>query len=323
MSTRQTMNLRDLQYLVALADHRHFGRAAEACFVSQPTLSTQVKKLETELGVDPHRAPSPQRHPDRCRRAGGRTGPGDPRGGGQHPGHRQPGPRPRVGHRAHGPVPHPRAVPPPARRAPPPRALPTARAAAGRGEDRRDPAAAGRRSARRRDPRPARARRPVRAAAAVLGGLRAGRAGRPPARRAPANRSTCRCWPTEHVLLLEEGHCLRDAGARRLPARRRHRAEGVPGHQPRDPPPDGGGRRGHHPPPEAGGPAAGAAVGRRAAAPDRRSGAPARRSRCSRDRRACTGTSCRRSPRSSRDLPAGLASDADRPVDAEMVSPAR
>ena len=51
MRTRQTMNFRDLQYLVALADHRHFGRAAEACFVSQPTLSTQVKKLETELGV--------------------------------------------------------------------------------------------------------------------------------------------------------------------------------------------------------------------------------------------------------------------------------
>ena len=46
------MNLRDLQYLVALADHRHFGRAAEACFVSQPTLSTQVKKLEAELGAE-------------------------------------------------------------------------------------------------------------------------------------------------------------------------------------------------------------------------------------------------------------------------------
>ncbi|HEU4856345.1 MAG TPA: DNA-binding transcriptional regulator OxyR [Rhodanobacteraceae bacterium] len=45
------MNLRDLHYLVALADHRHFGRAAEACFVSQPTLSTQVRKLEEELGV--------------------------------------------------------------------------------------------------------------------------------------------------------------------------------------------------------------------------------------------------------------------------------
>lgn len=45
------MNLRDLRYLVALADHRHFGRAAAACFVSQPTLSTQVRKLEEELGV--------------------------------------------------------------------------------------------------------------------------------------------------------------------------------------------------------------------------------------------------------------------------------
>jgi LysR family hydrogen peroxide-inducible transcriptional activator len=45
------VNLRDLEYLVAVGEHRHFGRAAEACLVSQPTLSTQLKKLEQELGI--------------------------------------------------------------------------------------------------------------------------------------------------------------------------------------------------------------------------------------------------------------------------------
>ena len=45
------MTLRELQYLVALATHRNFRRAAEMCLVSQPTLSTQIRKLEEELGV--------------------------------------------------------------------------------------------------------------------------------------------------------------------------------------------------------------------------------------------------------------------------------
>lgn len=45
------MTLQELKYLVALADHGHFGRAAEACFITQSTLSTQIKKLEDFLGV--------------------------------------------------------------------------------------------------------------------------------------------------------------------------------------------------------------------------------------------------------------------------------
>jgi LysR family hydrogen peroxide-inducible transcriptional activator len=45
------VTLTELRYIVAVARERHFGRAAEACFVSQPTLSVAVKKLEEELGV--------------------------------------------------------------------------------------------------------------------------------------------------------------------------------------------------------------------------------------------------------------------------------
>ena len=44
-------NLRDLEYLVLLDEERHFRRAAERGFVSQPTLSGQLKKLEEQLGV--------------------------------------------------------------------------------------------------------------------------------------------------------------------------------------------------------------------------------------------------------------------------------
>jgi LysR family hydrogen peroxide-inducible transcriptional activator len=45
------MNLRDLRYLLAVVEHGHFRRAAEACGVSQPTLSIQLRKLEEQLGV--------------------------------------------------------------------------------------------------------------------------------------------------------------------------------------------------------------------------------------------------------------------------------
>ena len=54
------LKLKDLRYLVALADTRHFGQAAARCFVSQPTLSAQLKKLEEYLGVQ-----LVERHPRR------------------------------------------------------------------------------------------------------------------------------------------------------------------------------------------------------------------------------------------------------------------
>lgn len=46
-----SVNIRDLKYLIALLDHKHFGKAATACFVSQPGLSIQIQKLEDSLGV--------------------------------------------------------------------------------------------------------------------------------------------------------------------------------------------------------------------------------------------------------------------------------
>src|SRR5207249_11105237 len=46
-----SLTLRDLEYLVAVAIHRHFGRAAESCHVSQPALSAQIRKIEDFLGI--------------------------------------------------------------------------------------------------------------------------------------------------------------------------------------------------------------------------------------------------------------------------------
>ena len=43
------MTLTELKYIVAVAREKHFGKAAEACYVSQPTLSVAIKKLEEEL----------------------------------------------------------------------------------------------------------------------------------------------------------------------------------------------------------------------------------------------------------------------------------
>ena len=45
------MTLTELKYIVAVAREKHFGRAADACFVSQPTLSVAIKKLEEELEI--------------------------------------------------------------------------------------------------------------------------------------------------------------------------------------------------------------------------------------------------------------------------------
>ena len=57
----RSMTLTELRYVVAVAREKHFGRAAEACFVSQPTLSVSIKKLEEELDVQASSSAAPTR----------------------------------------------------------------------------------------------------------------------------------------------------------------------------------------------------------------------------------------------------------------------
>ncbi len=88
------VTLTELRYIVAVARERHFGRAAESCFVSQPTLSVAIKKLEEELGVTLFERGPGEVSVTPVGHARGRAGAARAGGGRAHQGDRGRGPRP-------------------------------------------------------------------------------------------------------------------------------------------------------------------------------------------------------------------------------------
>ena len=203
------MTLKELQYLVALADQGRFGRAAEACHVGQPTLSTQLKKLEDYLGVTlfernkHYLIPTPVGEqiierarialdvvePDPAAGAPGRRPDGRVLAPGRDP---DPGPLPGAAPPADAAADLSPAAPVPAR-GPDGQPAGTARAGTARC------AAAGVAPARRRR----------RGHGAVSRALLGGAARRPRA-GAARTRSSEEELAGQNVLLLEEGHCMRD-----------------------------------------------------------------------------------------------------------------
>ena len=141
------MNLRDLTYLVTVAEHLHFGKAARACNISQPTLSMQLKKLEQEIGSQLfERTNKSVLLTPIGRDIAQRGAPSAGRGRADSPDRPQ---RCRSAHRrfAHGRLPDPGALSAADAGAEHEKGLPCPQPAAGRGQDRRSGSTAGRRPA--------------------------------------------------------------------------------------------------------------------------------------------------------------------------------
>ncbi len=202
------MNLRDLRYLLAVAEHEHFGRAARACGVGQPTLSVQIRKLEDLMGVTLFERSSKPAAPTEGLPAAARP---RPRGGQRrrgHPGHGAEPARPAVGTLPAGHHPDPGALSAAAGlRAAAPRPCrrwswnpwedQTSAPAGAAARPELDAAPAGHRRGRAGPGQPAAVRRAV--------------PGRPAPRAPAGGRSVIRETDlARDILVLADGHCLRD-----------------------------------------------------------------------------------------------------------------